>query len=211
MRTSTKEGEHSLLNFAERYKKELDGLNLPPDIVVASGSEIKVNAVKEALRFLFPGREFRFRAISVSSEINEQPVGNETITGAENRLKNAEAKWTDEAPKSALFISIENGLFEEKIRGDTRWVDKAVVVIKLPDGRMASFVSGGVIFPKEAVEATSAKSNAGFKSNIVGTTLVEMGFVKNKQDPQSDLTRGAFTRNQQMVGAIMGALIRAGG
>ena len=205
-----KEGDYELINFAEKFKKEIANLNLPVDVVVTSGSEIKANAVMEALHVLIPDREFSFHQISVDSEINEQPLGDETERGARNRIKNAGAKWAKETTKPALFISIENGLFEEKIGGDIKWIDKAVVMIKLPDGRTVSFISGGVIFPSEAVEATLAKSDSGFKNNTVGTTLLEMGIAKNKQDPQSDLTNGAFTRNQQMVGAIMGALIRAG-
>jgi len=210
MKTQTESFE--IIDFATIYQKEMERLNAPTDVVVSSGSEIKINAVREALKVLMPKREFSVHGIAASSEINEQPVGEETEKGAKNRLRNAEKEWKRDHTETAMFVSIENGLFEEHLGDEKRWTDKSVVVIKTADGKEYSFVSGGVIFPEDAVMATMAKgeNGTGFVTDTVGKTLLEMGKVINKQDPHSDLTNGAFTRNQQMTGAIIGCLVRAG-
>jgi non-canonical (house-cleaning) NTP pyrophosphatase len=51
-------------------------------VVVGSESSLKVQAIREAFREVFPMQAVDVRTVKAGSEINEQPVGmNETLLG----------------------------------------------------------------------------------------------------------------------------------
>jgi non-canonical (house-cleaning) NTP pyrophosphatase len=205
------------LNLAKQYKSALENLDISDTIVVASSSAIKINGVEKAARELFSGKNFKVTGVQkADSEINEQPINNETEIGARNRLKNAKREIAFSNPElHPTYVSIENGLFQE-INPETNkptgeWEDRVVVIVMLPDGTTTSAVSDGVRFPKDVVEETRLKGgeDEGFKKYTVGFQLAEKGMVKNKQDPHSDLTNGTFTREMQMVSVVQRAFIEA--
>jgi non-canonical (house-cleaning) NTP pyrophosphatase len=166
-------GESIKTNSRLELIKVLEGLNLPNSIIVTSASAIKIEIVKKAMKILFPKQEFNIVGVKAVSGVNEQPVGkDETELGANNRIASAEG-LVEKSTEPRAFISVENGIF--KIT-DKQYEDRAVVVIKLPDGQVYSATSPrGVIFPIEAVEVTRSKIG-GFKNNTVGSTIAEMFF-----------------------------------
>ena len=187
----------------------LEKLRLPETIVVTSGSAIKITAVEKALQQLFPNRAFVVKGIKAASGINEQPVGEETEQGARNRIEDAKNIFSKDEPHTeAVFVSIENGIFQN---GDA-WDDRAVAVIALPDGASFGSVSEGVRFPAEDVREAMAREG-GFEKHTVGSVIADRfaaeGVAIDKQDPQSALTKGAFTREQQIIGAIADAFVKA--
>lgn len=191
-------------------EKDLVAVNLPDCVVVTSASAIKVNTVKKFLGELFPQRHFTVVGVKAILGINEQPVGDEAEEGAFNRICSAEAIVEAQEPGiPRAYVSIENGIFEI---GTGTWEDKAVAVIKLPDGRTFSAISPrGVLFPKEAVDAALAKAG-GFKDNTAASIIAEIFAAKgqqiDKQDPHSVLTNGEFSREEQMMSAISAALLK---
>jgi len=190
-------------------KNSIESLDLPNHIVVTSTSIIKTGAVKKALNELFPTRTFEITAVKAVSGINEQPLNEETEQGAKNRIRSAESLLGINQQDKTAFISIENGLFSNE---NNEWEDKAVAVIKLPDGKMSSALSPqGVPFPLEAIE-TARTRGGGFEKNTVGSVIAEMyaarGIQIDKQDPHSALTEGAFSREDQMMSAIKEALLK---
>ena len=194
-------------------RNSFEGLQLPDSIIVTSASAIKIKTVQKALQKFLPCRQFNVIGVKASSGINEQPVGNETEQGARNRIESARGLIPSELSSTQkAFLSIESGIFPTE-QGTLE--DKAVAVIQLPDE--TSFVGTsprGVEFPQEAVEAARAKEG-GFEKNTVGSVIAEMyaakGITIDKQDPQSALTNGTFTREEQMISAIREALLRAAG
>ncbi len=198
------------VNAAEANKVRFEGLKLPQTIVVTSGSEIKIDTVRGALAELFPGRSFMVKGIKADSGVNEQPVGKEAEEGARNRIRHAvDTLKKDEPTTEGAFISVESGIFQVD---DNEWEDRAVVVIELPDGRTFRGESKGVKFPTEAVEEARSREG-GFKNHTVGSIIAEQfnakGIFADKQDPQTALTGGTFTRKQQMLGAITAAFLKA--
>jgi|SRR3989344_18497 len=194
----------------DTQQSAVEKLNLPNHIVVTSTNAIKTEAVKKILSELLPTRSFEIIGVKADSGINEQPVNEETEQGAKNRIRNAESlPAISKLQKGSAFISIENGIFSSE---NSAWEDKAVAVIKLPDGRISSALSPkGVLFPIEAIEAARTKEG-GFQKNTVGSVIAEMyaarGIQVNKQDPHSALTEGSFTREEQMMSAVKEALLR---
>ena len=188
--------------------KSLENLDLPNSIIVTSASSIKVETVKKVFKRMFPDREFNIVGVKASSGVNEQPLGDETERGARNRITDAERiKKEDNFIIPSVFISIENGIFKNN---DDKYEDKAVVVLKLPDGQVFSQVSSqGVVFPNDAVEKTLEKEG-GFKDNTIGSTIAEIfaekGITINKQDPHSALTNSEFTREDQITNTLENVL-----
>jgi len=191
-------------------RDSFEGLQLPDSIIVTSASAIKINTVQKALQRFFPGRTFNVIGVKASSGINEQPVGGEAEQGARNRIESAHSMVPAELTSvEKAFVSIESGIFETPAG---TWEDKAVAVIQLPS---ESYLSGmsprGVEFPQEAVDTARAKEG-GFGKNTVGSVIAEMyaarGITIDKQDPQSALTNGTFTREEQLISAIREALLK---
>lgn len=88
-------------------------------IGVTSENRLKVNAVINAYSFMKPSLEVI--GCSTTSGVGEQPVNEQTLLGAKNRI----ADVSNRVDGLDRIISIENGIFQE----DGRWLDKAVVVI----------------------------------------------------------------------------------
>lgn len=187
--------EESPVNFEK--------LNLPRTIVVTSGSAIKINGVEKALARFMPGRAFEVRGKKVASGIDEQPVGTDTEKGARIRAQNARNEQSEQEKKESAVLSLENGIFA--VEGG--WEDKCVAVLELPDGRSFSFESFGVVFPTDAVEEAQRREG-GFKNHTVGSVIAER-LGGDKQDPHATLTRGAVTREMQLIEAIRGVLAKA--
>lgn len=76
-------------------------------IVVASANPVKVNAAHEGFRQMFPELNFSVKPVSVPSGVADQPFSDEeTLSGAQNRVANAEKAH----PDADYWIGIEGGV-----------------------------------------------------------------------------------------------------
>ncbi|KAK8791043.1 hypothetical protein WA158_005674 [Blastocystis sp. Blastoise] len=83
-------------------------------VLVGSTNKVKINACNLAFTKCFPNIEFEFVGVSCSSDVPDQPFGDETRLGAINRAKNALADWKkthDHLPD--FVVGLEGGLREE--------------------------------------------------------------------------------------------------
>ena len=87
-------------------------------IYIASKNKDKVNAVKT----IFP--DSTINAISIASDVKEQPMDDETLKGCRNRMNNLEKYVIHNKLKYNLLISIENGIDTKKNQ------DFCVIMIK---------------------------------------------------------------------------------
>jgi non-canonical (house-cleaning) NTP pyrophosphatase len=95
-------------------------------VIVGSISVIKLDAVKASFITSFGNIPVLFETCDVSSGVREQPVGeNETFLGASNRAKSVKSLY----PHADMWIGIENGMFRQTDRGESRWVDKGIIVV----------------------------------------------------------------------------------
>lgn len=91
--------------------------------------------------------------------------------------------------------------------------DRAVAVVSLPGYPTVVQVSPAaeaVLFPREAVRA-AFDAEGGFDQHTVGSKLVAMGLVQDKQNPHAELTAnrpgGALHRQDQMARVLLRALL----
>jgi inosine/xanthosine triphosphatase len=143
-------------------------------IVLASTSAIKVAACQKAFSSV---ADCEIRTVKADSGVNEQPMNGETLRGAFNRLNNAKQMM----PAADYYISIENGIFEEK----GQYIDRAVVSVMDKQGVIKTAYSDGVEFPKEWVEETGKR---GFEQWTVGKVMEENGIVAKHDDPHLTLS-----------------------
>lgn len=141
-------------------------------VVLASKSETKIEAVLEA----FGDASIIFEPIAVPSDVNAQPMDDETLKGAFNRF----AAAMEEMPGADLYISIENGIFLEH----RNYIDRAAIVMGGPFIKRQHFYSEGVLIPKDAVNEAIKR---GLDKTTVGEVLFEQGRVKNAWNPHLDL------------------------
>ncbi|CAN5156691.1 inosine/xanthosine triphosphatase [soil metagenome] len=84
-------------------------------VAIGTKNPVKIAAVEEAFRKVWPDKNFEFISVDVKSEVSDQPMSDEeSIQGATNRAKSAKEKI-----KAEFGVGLEGGL--QKI-GD-RWFD----------------------------------------------------------------------------------------
>ena len=58
-------------------------------VIITSKNPVKINAVKEGFKKMFPKEEFVVEGVSIPSGVADQPMSNEeTMLGAKNRVNN---------------------------------------------------------------------------------------------------------------------------
>ena len=76
-------------------------------VIIASKNPVKINAVKKGFKKMFPNENFDFNGVSVPSNVSDQPLSNiETLTGANNRAKNAKIQFKN----ASYWVGIEGGI-----------------------------------------------------------------------------------------------------
>ena len=143
-------------------------------IGVTSQNKLKIDAVKKAYSSFKP----EVIGYSTDSGVNEQPVEEETLIGARNRIADVLSKTND----LDRIVSIENGLFRE----DEQWLDKAFVIIYFPEDKTEIIGSSdSVVFPDEYVEEAR---QIGFDIMTVGKLMADKGYVSDSKDPHKSIS-----------------------
>lgn len=132
-------------------------------IIVGTTSALKIEAVQAVFK------DSIITGVKTSSGVPEQPIEDQTETGANNRLREARRL----RPDADMYIGIENGIFYD----NGNYIDKAIVIIENKDGEQQSACSLGVVFPEEFFLEAQRR---GFDSITVGQVMFEAGRVKQK-------------------------------
>lgn len=164
-------------------------------IVISSTNPVKVNATSEAFKTSFPDEKFEVEAISVESNVSNQPMSEqETMNGALNRVNNAQKL----RPEADYWVGIEGGIQ----RIENSMITFAWVVVKngnkIGKGRSASF-----FLPAQIVDLINQGKELGDADDVV--------FGKSNSKQQNGavgiLTQDLITRTSLYVPAIILALI----
>lgn len=155
-------------------------------IGVTSQNKLKTQAVADAYNSI--SLPFTLTGYSANSGVGEQPVDDQTLLGARNRIIDVGSKVDD----LDRIISIESGIFQ--VRPDV-WLDKAVVVIFNTQNETEHIeYSDCVLFPTKYVEMAR---QIGFDTTTVGMVMAQEGYVKNHKDPHlsiSGISREVYLR-----------------
>ena len=158
-------------------------------IVLASTSQIKQTALKEALSELGVS-EYTLKAVKAFSNVNEQPINQETYDGARQRLIHAREQF----PNADITVSIENGLFTDS---DVQYIDRAVIMAQTLDNKIRDVLTEGVEFSNIYVDEAASREG-GFTKWTAGQIMAERALVKDDSDPHVDLSgisRAVYLKN----------------
>eukprot|EP00656_Telonema_subtile_P040534 TRINITY_DN45603_c0_g1_i1.p1 TRINITY_DN45603_c0_g1~~TRINITY_DN45603_c0_g1_i1.p1 ORF type:complete len:188 (+),score=35.77 TRINITY_DN45603_c0_g1_i1:39-602(+) len=173
-------------------------------VAVASASGVKVRAVEAAFNRLGYA-QVEVSGFHTASEISEQPLGhNETIQGALNRLRNLQASLPDWRASHSHLVSMENGVFEVRVDGQSRYFDLAWVVVHSAAGPEGMSNSVGIEFDAQDVQA-ARDADGGFDKHTVGDFISKRIHCPSN-DPHGALTMGILPRETLLADTIIAAV-----
>lgn len=165
-------------------------------IIIASKNPIKIQAVKNGFLEMFPKVEMTFEGVSVPSNVNDQPIGNdETFAGAWNRAKNAQT----EIANADFWVGVEGGNIRH---GDTEMEVMAWIVVLSKD-LTGKARTAGFFLPPKVIDLINQGYELGHADDII------FGVDNSKQTMGSAglLTDGVMNRLRFYVPAVILALI----
>lgn len=113
-------------------------------VVIASENPVKVKVAEKAFAAVFPKDTFQFIKVKSESGVPDQPVDEQTIQGARNRLKFIKKKH----PKADYWISQEGGVFRE----DKRLFTRAWIMVCDKSGFIGEASAAHFYLPKKVVK-----------------------------------------------------------
>lgn len=178
------------------------------DVYVGSTSKLKIVAVAVALEEL----EITYNNIlarNVSSDVSDQPINDETATGAWNRLdallvqhhreSDAEPFNPPDADAPHLFLAIENGL---RLLEDGSAVDFVVVVTQYGKVR-ASTTEDCCVVPRRILQQRG-------DGESWGQVAARLGLAMDHADPHASPDFGGVSRVLYVKKAIMSTISKLG-
>ena len=113
-------------------------------VVIASTNPVKVKVAEKAFERVFPEWEFDFIQVKSESSVPDQPIGDETIQGARNRLVFVKKQH----PHADYWISQEGGLFKE----ENKLFCSACIIVSDKSGFLGEASAAHFYLPKKVKE-----------------------------------------------------------
>jgi inosine/xanthosine triphosphatase len=164
-------------------------------VIIASKNPVKIKAVRNGFKKMFPNQKFKFIGISVPSNVSDQPTNNnETFLGAKNRVNNASTKIKN----ADFYVGIEGGI--EHIEDEM----EAFAWIVIKNGKKYGKSRTGTFFlPKEIVKLIKKGKELGEADDIV----FKRNNAKQKDGAVGILTENVIDRTKYYTEAVILALI----
>ncbi|MBQ8299731.1 MAG: inosine/xanthosine triphosphatase [Clostridia bacterium] len=151
----------------------------------------KLEGAKQAFEKYFDNVEIE--GVAVSSEVSDQPLNEEIIKGAKNRVKNLKEYAIQNNIKADFYVSSEAGItnyLEE-------WIDINVVVVESADGVQSTGTSQGFPIPEKYMDEIKATELGKVMDKIFGMDESGKGkggisILTHKEITRIDLTKNAF-------------------
>lgn len=164
-------------------------------VAVASKNPVKLNAVMEGFKQIFPDQEFTFEAVAVTSGVADQPATDEeTLKGAFNRVENL-SKIVD----ADFWVALEGGIHPH---GDEFQV-LAWAVAKSKDGKIGKGRAAGFFLPERVAELIRGGKELAHAADIVFNESKS----GQKQGTVGILTHNVINRTTYYVSPVVLALV----
>lgn len=160
-------------------------------ILMGTKNPGKIQGAKEAFEKYFENVEIE--GIPVSSEVGDQPINEEIITGAKNRVKNLKEYAKKNNIEADFYISSEAGI--TNLLGE--WIDINTVVIEDSKGFQSIGTSQGFPIPDKYIDEIKATElgkvmDKLFEGKELGKGKGGISFLTKNEVSRIDLTRDAF-------------------
>ena len=160
-------------------------------ILMGTKNPGKVQGAKEAFEKYFDNIEIE--GIKVSSEVGDQPINEEILQGAKNRVKNIKRYAKENNIKADLYISSEAGI--TNLLGE--WIDINLAVIENDDGVQSTGISQGFPIPDKYIDEIRKTELGKVMDKIFNGQELAKGkggisYLTKGEVSRIDLTRNAF-------------------
>ena len=176
-------------------------------IIIATESKDKIEGIKNAFLQYFPSEEYTIKIYygKTESEVDEQPFGNDTYTGAYNRINNIKKRFdgntvNDEKITADYYVSCEAGIDDTNkviIKGvpETIYASEQIACVYIPKDDSYTFgKSCSWIIPSEDIEE-------------IRKTNLDSYLRKKECTGLQDIGEGKYiTRSEAVVQAVSSAL-----
>lgn len=163
-------------------------------VVIGSKNPVKITAVQEAFKKVWPDESFVFEGVEVQSGVSDQPMSDlESIAGATNRAERAM-----ETAGADYGVGLEGGI--QKI-GD-KWFDCGWIVILSKEGKKGIGSSLRMETPPQMMELI----NQGMELGYVVDRLFNATNTKQGAGHFGLMTNNAIDRKSGYRDAIIAAL-----
>lgn len=160
-------------------------------ILMGTKNPGKIEGAKQAFEKYFDNIEIE--GIAVSSDVGDQPVNEEILQGAKNRVKNLRKYAKENNIEADYYISSEAGITNQL----GEWIDFNCAVIENNEGFQSVGVSQGFQIPNkyidEIIETELGKvMDKIFQGNELSKGKGGISYLTKDEISRIDLTRNAF-------------------
>ncbi|MBR2588603.1 MAG: inosine/xanthosine triphosphatase [Bacilli bacterium] len=160
-------------------------------ILIGTKNPGKIEGARQAFEKYFENVEIE--GVPVESEVGNQPIDEEILMGAKNRIKNLKKYAEQNNIESDFYIASEAGI--TNLLGD--WIDINAAVIEDKSGVQSVGTSQGFEIPEKYIEEIK-ETELGkvmdkiFNGNNLGKGKGGISFLTKDVVSRIDLTRNAF-------------------
>ena len=160
-------------------------------ILIGTKNPGKIEGAKQAFEKYFDNIDIE--GIAVESNVGAQPVNEEILQGAKNRIKNLKKYANNNNIKADFYIASEAGI--TNLLGE--WIDINAVVIEDSKGFQSIGTSQGFPIPDKYIEEIK-QTELGkvmdrlFRGKELGKGKGGISFLTKDEVTRIDLTRNAF-------------------
>jgi len=161
-------------------------------VIIGTKNPGKINGAKQALEGYF--KDVNIEGVNAPSEVNDQPVNDETYMGAINRVKNAMKYAQQNNIQADLFMAIESGL----VSNFGRWYITNVAVVSDNNGNFSTGLSASFPVPEKYVQDIKQNTLATvmdklFNESDLRSSTGGIGLLTHDKITRIDLNKQAFT------------------
>lgn len=160
-------------------------------ILIGTKNPGKIEGAKQAFERYFDNVEIE--GIPVNSDVGDQPINEEILKGAKNRVKNLKEYAVNNNIEADFYISSEAGI--TNLLGE--WIDINAVVIEDSKGFQSVGTSQGFPIPDKYIDEIK-ETELGkvmdriFNGKELGKEKGGISFLTKNEVSRIDLTRNAF-------------------
>lgn len=160
-------------------------------ILMGTKNPGKIEGAKQAFEKYFENVEIE--GISVSSEVGDQPINEDILKGAKNRVKNLKKYAKENNIEADYYIAAEAGI--TNLLGD--WIDINTAVIENKEGVQSVGTSQGFPIPEKYIDEIKATELGKLMDKLFSSSGLNKGkggisFLTKDVISRIDLTRNAF-------------------
>lgn len=161
-------------------------------ILMGTKNPGKIEGAKIAFEKYF--ENVQIEGIAVESNVSNQPINEEILQGAKNRIKNLKAYAKENNIEADYYIASEAGITNSL---SDEWIDINAAVIESKEGLQSVGTSQGFQIPEKYIEEIK-ETELGmimdkiFKGNELGKGKGGIHMLTRDEVTRIDLTRDAF-------------------